>query len=75
MLGRRLVQPIDALAPTELGGSAPLIWDLLATESHVERIMAAMAERFNDPADVIEHGTQLAIRQLMDASLIDEVDE
>lgn len=75
MLGRRLVQPIDAVAPTELGGSAPLIWDLLADESDLERIMEALAERFNDPSDVIEHGTQLAIRQLMEASLIDEVGE
>ena len=73
MLGRRLVQPIGAPAPTELGGSAPLIWDLLSEEPDVERIMDALAERFNDPADVIEQGTQLAIRQLVDAKLIDEV--
>lgn len=75
MLGRRLVQPVDASAPTELGGSAPLIWDLLAEESDVERITAALEERFDDPAEVIEQGAQLAIRQLVDASLIDEVIE
>lgn len=74
MGGRRLVQPVTAAAPTELGGSAPLIWDLLADEADVERIIELVGERFTDSAEVIEHGTMMAIRQLLDANLIDEVD-
>jgi hypothetical protein len=71
---RRLVQPVAAPAPTELGGSAPLIWDLLADEAELPRILELVGARFTDTPEVIEHGTMLAIRQLLDAGLIDEVD-
>ena len=74
MGGRRLVQPVAAAAPTELGGSAPLIWDLLADERELHRVLELVGERFTDAPEVIEHGTMLAIRQLLDAELIDEVD-
>lgn len=72
--GRFLVQPIDAAAPTELGGSAPIIWELLADHRHLAGVMQLLSERFDDPPDVIEKGTNLAIRQMLDAGLIDEVD-
>lgn len=69
--GRLLVQPIDAAAPTELGGSAPIIWELLEANEHLDDIRRLLADRFNDEPAVIEQGTALAVRQLLDAGLIE----
>ena len=60
--------------PSSLFGSAPLIWDLLADEADIERILDLVGEHFSDPPEVIEHGTMMAIRQMLDAELIREVD-
>jgi hypothetical protein len=69
--GRLLVQPVGAPAPTELGGSAPIIWELLETHQHLDVVMELLADRFNDEPAVIEHGTRQAVEQLLSAGLIE----
>jgi len=71
--GRRYVQPVGATTPTELGGSAPTIWDILARTGDATQLRAIVQRTFDDTPSVIAEGTRLAIEQLLDAGLI-EVD-
>jgi hypothetical protein len=71
--GRRLVHALDADAPTQLSGSAPLIWDLLADNNSVDEIVALLQQRFSDPRDVIAAGVQAALGSLLQASLVTTV--
>ena len=71
--GRRYVQPIGAATPTELGGSAPVIWDILAQTGDATQLRAIVQRTFDDTPSVIAAGTRLAIQQMLDAGLI-EVD-
>ena len=72
--GRRYVQPVGAPAPTELGGSAPVIWDLLAETTDSTQLRAIVQRTFDDEPAVIAAGTRLAIEQLLEAGLI-EIDD
>jgi hypothetical protein len=68
--GRRLVQALDADAPTQLSGSAPLIWDLLADNHSVDEIVALLQQRFSDAPEVIADGVRVALDSLVQASLV-----
>ena len=52
--GRLLVQRLGADRPTQLSGSAPLIWDLLDTSQTIPALVARLTERFADPDGTIE---------------------
>lgn len=67
--GRRFVQPLDADTPTQLSGSAPMIWDLLAEHGSVGEIVAMLQQQFSDPPDVIAGGVRVALDSFLDASL------
>lgn len=68
--GRRYVQPVGATVPIELGGSAPVIWDLLAEVSDSTQLRAVVQRTFDDEPAVIAAGTRLALEQLLEAGLI-----
>lgn len=68
--GRRYVLPVGASAPIELGGSAPVIWDLLAETSDSTQLRAIVQRTFDDEPAVIAAGTRLAIEQLLEAGLV-----
>ena len=72
--GRRLVQPVGAASATQLAGSAPVIWDLLAHHESFTQLRAVVQGKFDDAPDVIAAGTKLAIDQLLDAGLIEMVE-
>ena len=67
--GRRFVQPLDADTPTQLSGSAPMIWDLLADHGSVDEIVAMLQQQFSDSPDVIAGGVQVALNSFLDASI------
>lgn len=67
--GRRFVQPLDAETPTQLSGSAPMIWDLLADHGSIDEIVAMLQQQFSDPPDVIAGGVQVALQSFLDTSL------
>ena len=69
--GRRYVQPLHASTPTELAGSAPAIWDLLAETADGTQLRAIVQRRFDDDPAVIAQGTRLALEQLLQADLIE----
>jgi len=71
--GRRLVHALDADAPKQLSGSAPLIWDLLADNNSVDEIVALLQLRFSDPEEVIAGGVEAALDSLLHASLVTTV--
>lgn len=71
--GRRLVQAVGADAPTQLAGSAPMIWDLLATTSVGTEVVAAMQELYSDAPSVIAQGVDLGLKSLHDAALVVEI--
>ena len=68
--GRRLVQPLTSRTPSQLAGSAPLIWDLLADNHSVEQLVAVLQGRFSDSPAVIAEGVQSALDSLIHASLV-----
>ena len=67
--GRRFVQPLDAETPTQLSGSAPMIWDLLADHGSVDEIVAMLQQQFSDAPDVIAGGVRIALQSFLEASL------
>jgi hypothetical protein len=70
--GRRFVQALDAQAPTQMAGSAPMIWDLLDAHVSVNEVAAMLQQRFSDSPEVIANGVRMAIESFLDASLIVE---
>lgn len=72
--GRRLVQPVGSTTPRQLAGSAPLIWDLLASHHDLDGLIDESAHHFSDSREVVDSGTRAAVRMLLDGSLIEEVD-
>ncbi len=73
--GRRLVQPLVADTPTQLAGSAPMIWDLLDAHPSVEAIVPELQSRFTDSPDVIAGGVRAAISMFIDSSLVTSPDD
>ena len=71
--GRRFVQPLDADTPTQLSGSAPMIWDLLADHGSVDEIVAMLQQQFSDSPDVIAGGVRVAIQSFLDAAIAEEL--
>ena len=69
--GRRVVQPLDARGPTQLSGSAPLIWDLLADHDSIDAIVAMLQQRFSDAPDVIRSGVVDALDSMADSGLVE----
>lgn len=69
--GRRLVQPLTASGPTQLSGSAPLIWDLLAEHETIEAIVAMLQQRFSDARDVIADGVRTALSSMGESGLVE----
>lgn len=67
--GRRFVQPLEADTPTQLSGSAPMIWDLLDDHGSVDAIVAMLQQQFSDAPDVIAGGVQVALNSFLDASI------
>lgn len=72
--GRRFVQPLAASTPTQLSGSAPMIWDLLLDHGSVDEIVAMLQQQFSDAPDVIAGGVRVAISSFLDAMLVDVID-
>ena len=70
--GRRFVQSLDATTPTQLSGSAPMIWDLLEEHDSIEALAAVLEERYSDSRDVLADGVTSAIASLLDAGLVEE---
>lgn len=68
--GRRLVQPLGAETPTQLAGSAPLIWDLLEQRSSVDELVPELQSRFTDSPDVIATGIRSAIAMFIESALV-----
>ena len=68
--GRRLVQAIGSENPTQLAGSAPLIWDLLVDFPIAEQLAVELQRQFSDPPEVIAAGVEAGLRSLIDASLV-----
>ena len=68
--GRLLVQRLGAGQPTQLSGSAPLIWDLLDTYFTVAELVARLTERFSDPEGTIEGGVRAALASLESQGLV-----
>lgn len=71
--GRRLVQPLDAVTPSMLAGSAPLVWDLLETCDQVESVVAKLCERFDDSVEVIGSGVDAALHMMLAEHLVEAV--
>lgn len=67
---RRLVQPTAAETPTQLAGSAPMIWDLLDECPSVDALVPALQERFTDAPQVIAGGIRSALQMFIDTSLV-----
>ena len=67
--GRRCVQPLNADTPTQLAGSAPMIWDLLADRGTVDEIVAMLQQQFSDSPDVIASGVEAALNSFLDAGI------
>lgn len=68
--GRRLVQAVGTDTPTQLAGSAPLIWDLLDENPQVDQLVAMLQQRFSDAPEVIASGVELGLRSLIEAELV-----
>ncbi len=68
--GRRLVQPLDAETPTQLAGSAPLIWDLLDIAPSVDDLVPELQSRFTDSPEVIANGIRAALSMFINSSLV-----
>lgn len=70
--GRRLVQPLTSVAPTQLSGSAPMIWDLLDEHSSVDAVVAMLQQRFSDSPEVIAVGVRSALQSMIQSALVVE---
>lgn len=70
---RRLVQPLDAATPTQLAGSAPLIWVLLEHHCTAEEITQVLLDRFDSDVEAIRGGVADAISMMLRERLIEEV--
>ena len=68
--GRLLVQRPGADQPTQLSGSAPLIWDLLDTHQTIPELVQRLTERFADPEGKIEGGVRSALASLESQGLV-----
>lgn len=69
--GRRLVRALDAAEPTQLAGSAPLIWDLLDDHESVDAVVAMLQQRFSDAPDVIAAGVRSALASMQQSGLVE----
>lgn len=70
--GRRLVQPLTSTAPTQLSGSAPMIWDLLDEHPSIDAVVAMLQQRFSDSPEVIAVGVLSALESMMQSALVVE---
>jgi hypothetical protein len=70
--GRRFVQAVNGEAPTQLSGSAPLIWDLLDEYPTIGAITAMLQQRYTDPPEIIGAGVQAALLSFLQAALVEE---
>lgn len=68
--GRRLVQPLTAAKPSQLSGSAPLIWDLLRQHHTVDALVAMLQQRFSDSPEVIAAGVESALASMHRTELV-----
>lgn len=68
--GRRLVQAVGSENPTQLAGSAPLIWDLLVDYPIAEQLAMQLQQQFSDPPEAIAAGVEAGLKSLIDASLV-----
>lgn len=68
--GRLLVQPLTADTPTQLAGSAPMIWELLEEHPSVDALVPELQSRFTDSAETIAGGIRAAIAMFIDSSLV-----
>lgn len=70
--GRRLVQPLSSKMPTQLSGSAPMIWDLLDEHPTVDAVVSMLQQRYSDAPDVIADGVRTALAAMMQSALVVE---
>ncbi len=71
---RLLVHAVGEPAGTILGGSAPVIWELLGQGVTTEDdIVAALLVRYSDTEDVIRAGVTAALADLVRADLLEGV--
>jgi hypothetical protein len=70
--GRRLVQPLTAPNPSQLSGSAPLIWDLLREHHTVDALVAMLQQQFSDSPAVIADGVHRALTSMTQTGLVVE---
>jgi len=68
---RRLVQVVDSEQPTQLAGSAPVIWDLLREHSTAEQLVAMLQQHYSDSPEVIRSGLEVGLTYLVDAGLVE----
>ena len=68
--GRLLVQHRGDGVPTQLSGSAPLIWDLLDAHHTVSGLVLRLSERFADPEGTIEAGVLSALASMEAQGLV-----
>jgi hypothetical protein len=68
--GRRLIQPLSASTPTQLAGSAPVIWDLLHEHHTVDALVAMLQQQFSDSPEVIAHGVRSALTAMTQTALV-----
>jgi len=67
---RRFVQPLESEAPTQLAGSAPMIWDLLDYHPSVNTLVPELQLRFTDAPELIANGIRAALQMFIDSSLV-----
>lgn len=68
--GRRLVQPVDVDSATQLGGSAPIIWDLVDEFPSVNAVLPEVQRMFSDSPDVIIGGIRTAFALFLEGELM-----
>lgn len=68
---RRLVHGVDSERPTQLAGSAPIIWDLLHDHSTAEGLVAMLQQHYSDAPEVIRAGLEVGLAHLVNAGLVE----
>jgi len=74
LAGRRLVQPLNADAPTQLAGSAPIIWDLMDECPSVNALLPELQRMFSDSPEAIAGGIRNALEMFLDSRLVATVE-
>ena len=68
--GRLLAQRLDSHKAVQLSGSAPLIWDLLDSQTTVEGLVQELTDRFSDSPETIESGVRSALDSFVQQKLV-----